>query len=110
MSDLPVGIREALSALRRRLEQHFGDRLLHMTLFGSYARGQAHADSDVDVLVVIRGLAPRERGEVYEEGAEVWMDTGHRLAPLACSDEDWARMERQGRLLVSDVARDGIAV
>jgi hypothetical protein len=74
------------------------------------ARGEAHEESDVDVLVIIEDLAPVERGRVYEEGAEVWMDTGVPLAPLAASPEDWRRMEEeQGRLITQDVAREGIA-
>ena len=33
----------------------YGDRLARTVLFGSHARGDARPDSDVDVLVVLRG-------------------------------------------------------
>ena len=49
---LPDGF---LPALRRRLEAHYGDRLVRAVLFGSYARGEATEESDVDVLVVLGG-------------------------------------------------------
>ncbi len=46
-------VRAALVVARRRLEALYGDRLAHVVLYGSQARGEADADSDVDVLVVL---------------------------------------------------------
>ncbi|MEZ4701961.1 MAG: nucleotidyltransferase domain-containing protein [Rhodothermales bacterium] len=37
------------------LRQHYGERLSHVVLYGSHARGDARPDSDVDVLVVLKG-------------------------------------------------------
>ena len=34
----------------------FGDRLLYVGLQGSYLRGEAHADSDIDIMLVLDGL------------------------------------------------------
>jgi len=53
-----------LSELKGRLAEHYGERLAKVVLFGSQARGDAAEDSDIDVLVVLRG-------EV-EAGAELW--------------------------------------
>ncbi len=41
--------------LRARLEVLYGARLAGVYLYGSHARGEATADSDVDVLVVLHG-------------------------------------------------------
>jgi predicted nucleotidyltransferase len=52
-------VRGVLAELRHRLEELYGDRLVRLVLFGSQARGTASTDSDVDVLVVLRGpVAP----------------------------------------------------
>jgi len=37
------------------LLQHFGERLMGVLLYGSIARGDWDRDSDIDVLVVVRG-------------------------------------------------------
>jgi predicted nucleotidyltransferase len=42
------------------LREVLGDRLVSVVLFGSVARGQATASSDIDILVVVRDL-PRSR-------------------------------------------------
>lgn len=47
-------VRAALEEARRRLAAMYGDRLAHVTLYGSQARGDARQDSDVDVLVILR--------------------------------------------------------
>jgi predicted nucleotidyltransferase len=44
-----------LRQLRAGLEAVYGDRLDQVLLYGSRARGDARPESDVDVLVVLRG-------------------------------------------------------
>ena len=48
-------LKAILAALRSHFEEIYGDRLVKMVLFGSQARGEADADSDIDVLVVLKG-------------------------------------------------------
>ena len=46
---------EILEALRAGVAELMGDRLEAVYLYGSQARGDTRPDSDIDVLVVIRG-------------------------------------------------------
>lgn len=52
---LPPPVRAALVEARARLADLYGDRLARVVLYGSYARGDARPDSDVDLLVVLEG-------------------------------------------------------
>lgn len=50
-----AAITQILKQLRIDLEAILGDQMEAMVLYGSQARDEARADSDIDVLVVLRG-------------------------------------------------------
>ncbi len=52
---LRPAVRAALREARAELARVYGDRLVKVILYGSHARGEAHPESDVDVLFVLQG-------------------------------------------------------
>jgi uncharacterized protein len=48
-------IRQLLKVFRGELEVLYGERLVHLVLYGSFARHEETEGSDVDVLVVLEG-------------------------------------------------------
>lgn len=108
---LPSAVRAALQRFKDLLTHRFGDRLRELTLFGSHARGEAHDESDVDVLVVVEGLTESERSEVMElaydadaADREAWVG----LSPLPYSEVQAADLRSRERLLFRDIDREGI--
>lgn len=55
MTEHPPDLDGLLADLRAALTDLYGDRLVQLVLYGSQARGNTHAESDVDVLVVLDG-------------------------------------------------------
>src|SRR5215472_1061315 len=100
---IPPSIRVALDAYAERLRKVFGDRLREVRLFGSYARGDADEDSDVDVLIVIDGLTDLEIGVAVGEVAPVIIATGLSLAPLPLSSERLQAMRKSEQLLARNL-------
>ena len=49
-----IHLQPILTRLKKELTDLYGDRLQHLTLFGSQARGDAEPGSDIDVLVVLK--------------------------------------------------------
>ena len=47
-------LHRVLQELKRELKRILGEQLDRVLLYGSHARGEAHAGSDVDVLVVLK--------------------------------------------------------
>jgi predicted nucleotidyltransferase len=104
-------VKRILAELRQELERLYGDRLRHLILFGSQARGDAEPgwDSDIDVLVVLRG--PVVSGEEIERSSRIVADLSLRhdvAVSRIFMDEDRFRY-RSGPLL-RNVRRDGIPV
>ncbi len=57
----PKPIDRFLVELHQRAEAFYGDRLISLAVFGSYASGRAHPRSDLDLLIVLSTAAPRRR-------------------------------------------------
>ena len=107
---MPPSLRGPLEAYAIRLRDVFGDRVHDVRLFGSYARGEAHEDSDVDVLVLVDGMTDREIGVAAGEAAPVILASGLPLAPLPMSTERFDDLRRRERLLAKDIDAEGISV
>ncbi len=65
-ASMPPPVRAALAEAKTRLVQLYGERLDRVILYGSHARGDAREDSDVDLLVVLRGDY-----DAYAEGKRI---------------------------------------
>lgn len=95
---------------RGSLESRFGARLREVRLFGSFARGQARADSDVDLLVLVDGLSWREAIEAIDLGTDEELASGVLLAPIPRSTAEFERAVRMETPFSSNVQREGVLV
>ena len=55
-----IDIEQYLLGLTEQLKKQFGSRLVYVGLQGSYSRGEATENSDLDVMTVIDGLTPAD--------------------------------------------------
>lgn len=59
LAGAPIRYNESMKAILNELQlalsQALGDKLHQVILFGSYSRGEARPDSDLDVLIVVKG-------------------------------------------------------
>lgn len=62
---LPRKVKAALADFQRRLLMLFPGQIGQLVLYGSYARGEAAADSDVDVMVIVNWDDPQQPGGYY---------------------------------------------
>lgn len=78
-------------------------------LFGSVARGDAAADSDIDLLVILDDDAPREK-LTLKAGFEARRSYRRAADVIPCRESDYAERASIVGTLAYEVAKDGILV
>ncbi len=97
MSELPMvtrlsveNIKMTLNRMVENLYEEFKEQLIAVVIYGSHARGTATPGSDIDLLVVVRGLA--RDWEIIHRLEDEWARKGRRLGKrfqvLLASPED----------------------
>jgi predicted nucleotidyltransferase len=95
---------EFLSGLRKR----FGDRIAHVWLFGSKARGDSDAESDVDLLIVAHDGDDALRETVCEMAYALSLEHGVLLCEHVVSAWRFAQMRAREEPLYKSITREGI--
>lgn len=83
------GLRIAREAARR-LADAYGDRLREVVLFGSWTRGEAHEESDVDLLVVLDTVVgrPDERDRLVDVLYDLEVDSQRAIQAFPVAEAD----------------------
>lgn len=61
-----------IEELNKKIIDYYGERLVSIVIFGSFARDRATPESDIDILLIVRGLHKRrmKRMEEFIENIE----------------------------------------
>ena len=99
-----------LEEYRQALNERHAGVVVRMVLYGSKARGDAHADSDLDVLIIVRNdsgaLKRTLRDIAYDLAAICW--AGPSI--LAYTQDEWQHRKERGFPFQRAVERDAVAV
>ena len=101
---------ESLLRFRNRARASLSDPKVEMKLFGSKARGDDHADSDLDVLVLVSADDWTVRDKVCALATDELLDAGILISPKAFSRREWRQLRRDESPFVRNVLRDAIPI
>lgn len=101
--------RETVRRFASRLRQALGKDLRALWLYGSRARGESHAESDVDLLVIADGGRERYQRLAWDMSEEI--ATALEESPFAYSvqvhDLEWLQRRREiESFFIQEVDRD----
>ena len=98
----------ALSELKSALNGFLGDHLVRFVLYGSKARGDYDAESDIDVAIIVRGLTRELKNQILDKVAEIEFKYLMPLSTLVLSEEDFESLKKRERRIALDIEREGI--
>ena len=104
---MPEAIWARLARAKAGLTALLGDRLREVRLFGSYARGEFTSESDIDVMILVDRLEPRDRETIVDA---VFLAGGLLLSPLILTTDQLAELRVRERLIAQDIDREGITL
>lgn len=109
MVSLDPTVQDMLTKLHGHLTNLYGERLYQTMLFGSYARGEARPDSDIDILVVLTGTVNpgHEVAKVSDFVADLSLEHDKVISCFFMDEDRFSH--RQGPLL-RNIRREGIPV
>ena len=102
-------LKQLLTEVKFELQKLYGDRLVTVVLYGSYARGNAGSQSDVDIVMVLkdydRDFIEIDRTSELVAQLSLTYDTIISLIPIR--EKDWR--EKQSSFL-RNVRQDGVMI
>jgi predicted nucleotidyltransferase len=98
----------ALDQFVDRLRKRFDGAIRHVWLFGSKARGDAHAEADIDLLIVVEDDSGHFQNEVDALAVDINLQFDVVLSDHMMSVEQYRRLQAWEEPIYSDIQRDGI--
>lgn len=98
----------ALKELKSVLSTLLDERLLRFVLYGSRARGDYDAESDIDVAIIVKGLTRELKNQILDKVAEIEIEYLTPLSTLVLSEEDFEILKKRERRIALDIEKEGI--
>jgi uncharacterized protein len=98
-----------LAELKAKLAAEYGNRLVNVILFGSQARGDATPESDIDVMVVLKGTVNpyQEIDRTNALTSRLSLEYDTLISTLFVTE---ARMQSEGSPLLINIRQEGLQV
>lgn len=96
-------VQRYLAALRE-----VGIQARRAVLFGSFALGNAHEWSDIDLIVIAPEFDGPKSWEMIEEMWVTTLKADSRIEPIPCGEREWE--EEGGRPILDIARREGVII
>lgn len=105
-----------LSQILKKLAQIYhmvyGDDVIKIILYGSYARGDFDSESDVDIVALVQGSRPElqeQLKKVWEASSDLELEYGTILSPTVIPYDEYVQYQ-QDLPYYRNIAEEGVEV
>lgn len=104
-----MNIEEIISEFRHEIENLYSERLDKIILYGSWARGEATEESDIDIIVVLKGkISPgKEIDRMIDIITDINLKYNTLISVFPISNEDYLITKNP---FLTNVRREGFFV
>ena len=110
LSQLMLNERTAIKRYIDQIRFQFPNRILAVTLFGSKARGDSNAESDIDLLVVVDTETHEFRSKLWQIASDVSLKHNVVLSPRVIEQARWNKISDMRVPLSQAVESDGVVL
>ena len=91
--------------------KHYADRLAKIILYGSYARGDFHEESDIDFLVLLNDDNVSVKNEIGETNDKLFdLSLKHNFIPISSYVISKNNFQTSNKALFRFIKKEGITV
>jgi predicted nucleotidyltransferase len=101
-------IQAAIAAYVQQVANDFADKVLSITLYGSQARGEASAESDIDLFIVVHQDTPALRQALVDLAWQVQFEYDVVISDIIRSVDQLHRMQANRFPYYQGIEKEGI--
>ncbi|MEW6377988.1 MAG: nucleotidyltransferase domain-containing protein [bacterium] len=109
-----INLREEEESILRELKKELhglaGNSLEGLFLYGSKARGDFSDQSDIDIMIIVRGLTRELKDKILTRIADLEFEYLTPLSAIVILKEDFDNLKKKERRLALDIEKEGIAL
>jgi predicted nucleotidyltransferase len=101
-------VQGAIEYFARELRDVLGPQLRLMKLFGSHARGEASAESDVDIFVLVKERTPEIEAMISDAAFKANLACDQFIAPTVYGEQEFNHPVLRASPFLQSIEREGI--
>ena len=97
-----------IQSFSKDVKKALKENLIAEYLFGSYTKNMQTADSDIDILIVIKEFSPKLQRTVSSLASDYSLKYGIYISPILKDWNVWEKNQQHNTLFYNEISKHGI--
>src|SRR6056297_54700 len=91
------------------VKNQYGNKIYKIILFGSYARGDNRADSDIDMLIIWEGNRSKGAEKIEDIAFEYLLEEGLYFSIKVLNIQQYNELKDKGNPFIENIEKEGVS-